>query len=307
MNEPAPPRPFRRPAPPDRGRLRRQRGRRRRRRPRRPAGCAGRPVPPRRRGSPRDARPPSRRAPSGRLLRLPPQPRGGLARRGRDADDPCRIARPGARRSGRGRAPGPDRRRLAPPRRRRPRPAAASPRSSSTAPRCRSRWRHGYAGRRRPPTRTATRSASTARRSRWQHSPGPKRSPPSAAPPSMSSPSPCRRPRSRARPTPGPEDPFAPLELAVDRVDEKVDSHAHLLVGQAAPNLAAAAAKADLLVVGTQVHKPFEAALLGSVTDDLVAGAECPVVALPVRSRPPHERGPDPDGGPAPAAKDAPA
>jgi nucleotide-binding universal stress UspA family protein len=110
-----------------------------------------------------------------------------------------------------------------------------------------------------------------------------------------------------APPAPGPREPFAPLELVVDRVGEEVESHAHLLVGQAAPNLAAAAAKADLLVIGTQVHKPFEKALLGSVSEDLVTGAECPVVALPVRSRPPHDRGTDPDGDPAAAAEDVPA
>jgi nucleotide-binding universal stress UspA family protein len=108
-------------------------------------------------------------------------------------------------------------------------------------------------------------------------------------------------------PGPAPREPFAPLELVVEKVGEEVESHAHLLVGQAAPNLAAAAADADLLVIGTQVHKPFEKALLGSVSEDLVTGAACPVVALPVRSRPPGERGPDPDGEPAAVAKDVPA
>ncbi|MBN9624455.1 MAG: universal stress protein, partial [Actinobacteria bacterium] len=105
----------------------------------------------------------------------------------------------------------------------------------------------------------------------------------------------------------GPQEPFAPLELAVDRVDEKVDSHAHLLVGQAAPNLAAVTAKADLLVIGTQVHRPFELALLGSVTEDLVTGPKCPIVALPVRSRPPQDRRSNHEGVVAGGPEDMPA
>lgn len=85
---------------------------------------------------------------------------------------------------------------------------------------------------------------------------------------------------------PGPAEPFESIERSVDRIGEDVEVHAHLRVGPAAPNLAAAAKGADLLVVGTQTHGAFEEALIGSVADVLVTSPGCPVVAVPVRDRP---------------------
>lgn len=82
----------------------------------------------------------------------------------------------------------------------------------------------------------------------------------------------------------GPAEPFEPLERSADRVGEDVEMHAHLRVGPAAPNLAAAARGADLLVVGTQTHGAVEEALIGSVTDVLVTSPSCPVVAVPLGS-----------------------
>lgn len=80
-------------------------------------------------------------------------------------------------------------------------------------------------------------------------------------------------------------DPFGPVEEAAARAGEEVEIHAHLSVGRAAPNLAAAASTADLLVVGTQSHGAIEEALIGSVADELVTSPRCPVVAVPVGER----------------------
>lgn len=80
-------------------------------------------------------------------------------------------------------------------------------------------------------------------------------------------------------------DPFDPVEEAADRAGEGVEIHAHLSVGRAAPNLAAAASAADLLIVGTQSHGAIEEALIGSVADELVTSPRCPIVAVPWRGR----------------------
>jgi len=104
---------------------------------------------------------------------------------------------------------------------------------------------------------------------------------------------------------PGPAEPFEALEDAVDRVAEGTRIHAHLLVGPAAPNLSAATSTADLLVVGTQSHDALEEALIGSVADALVTAPRCPVVAVPLRSRPSPDRRSDHDGEAAPATEDA--
>jgi len=80
---------------------------------------------------------------------------------------------------------------------------------------------------------------------------------------------------------PGPDDPFTPLEQATDRIDEEVAVHAHLRVGPAAPNLAAAARPTDLLVVGVETRGGLEEALIGSVTDALVTSPGSPIVVVP--------------------------
>lgn len=102
----------------------------------------------------------------------------------------------------------------------------------------------------------------------------------------------------------GPTEPFEPLEEAADRVEEGLEVHAHLRVGHAAPNLAAASRGADLLVLGTQSHGAIEERLIGSVADTLVTEPSCPVVAVPLRSRPPGRRRSLPDGADTPTAKD---
>jgi nucleotide-binding universal stress UspA family protein len=102
----------------------------------------------------------------------------------------------------------------------------------------------------------------------------------------------------------GPAEPFEPLAQAADQVGEEVEVHAHLRVGAAAPNLAAAASGADLLVVGTQDHGAIEEALIGSVADALVTSPRCPVVAVPLRSRPSRNPRLVPDGKQAGAAQD---
>jgi nucleotide-binding universal stress UspA family protein len=99
-------------------------------------------------------------------------------------------------------------------------------------------------------------------------------------------------------------DPFDPVEEAADRVGDEIDVHARLTVGHAAPNLAAAASTADLLIVGTQTHGALEEALIGSVADELVSSPRCPVVAVPLRSRPPGGRRSRPDGASSATAKD---
>jgi len=51
--------------------------------------------------------------------------------------------------------------------------------------------------------------------------------------------------------------------------------------GRPANTLLEAARKADLLVVGTRGHGPFAALLLGSVSQQCVTHAPCPVVVVP--------------------------
>lgn len=61
--------------------------------------------------------------------------------------------------------------------------------------------------------------------------------------------------------------------------------------GRAAPVLAAAARTADLLVLGSHGHSQFRHTALGSVSEECVRLATCPVVVIPipVATAPPAE------------------
>ena len=52
--------------------------------------------------------------------------------------------------------------------------------------------------------------------------------------------------------------------------------------GRAAPALAAAARTADLLVLGSHGHSRLRHTLLGSVSEECIRLAACPVVVIPV-------------------------
>lgn len=54
----------------------------------------------------------------------------------------------------------------------------------------------------------------------------------------------------------------------------------HILEGHAARALLAAAADADLLVVGSRGHGGFSGMLIGSVSQHVIAHAPCPVVVV---------------------------
>lgn len=72
------------------------------------------------------------------------------------------------------------------------------------------------------------------------------------------------------------------LDEALRSVDAgEVDIEARTVEGQAAAVLLAASAEAELLVVGTRGHGGFTGLLLGSVSQQCVAHAPCPVVVVP--------------------------
>jgi len=76
------------------------------------------------------------------------------------------------------------------------------------------------------------------------------------------------------------------LERAVEtEVADGVPVHRVLVCGPAAPTLLDHAKDADLLVVGSRGRGGFAGLLLGSVSQQVVAHAECPVVVIPAHAR----------------------
>jgi nucleotide-binding universal stress UspA family protein len=73
--------------------------------------------------------------------------------------------------------------------------------------------------------------------------------------------------------------------------DSDVDVSAVAIEGHPAQALISTARDAALLVVGSRGHGGFVGALLGSVSQHVVAHAVCPVVVVPDPGRAAHERG----------------
>lgn len=71
------------------------------------------------------------------------------------------------------------------------------------------------------------------------------------------------------------------LELALHRIPSSLQVESRLLVGDAGPTLAQAAADFDLLVAGSRGYGPLRRTILGSASAKLVRSAACPVLVLP--------------------------
>jgi nucleotide-binding universal stress UspA family protein len=85
---------------------------------------------------------------------------------------------------------------------------------------------------------------------------------------------------------------------ALARTVESVPAHdrvgvtiaTEVVEGRAADVLTAAARSADLLVLGSHGHSRIRHTVLGSVTDECVRKASCPVVVIPVSHPAPQPR-----------------
>lgn len=77
--------------------------------------------------------------------------------------------------------------------------------------------------------------------------------------------------------------PYPLVEEAAERVDERVEVRTRMLRGPIAGALADACQEdeADLLVVGSRDYGPLRRALLGSVSNQLIHIAPCPVLLVP--------------------------
>jgi nucleotide-binding universal stress UspA family protein len=71
------------------------------------------------------------------------------------------------------------------------------------------------------------------------------------------------------------------LAAAEDEAALRVKAHAHVLWGDAAPELITASHDLDLLVMGSRGHGTVRRALFGSVSAQLLHDAECSVVVQP--------------------------
>jgi nucleotide-binding universal stress UspA family protein len=78
-------------------------------------------------------------------------------------------------------------------------------------------------------------------------------------------------------------EPYAFVEEAAAQVDERVEVRTRMLTGPIAAALADACQEAeiDLLVVGSRDYGPLRRALLGSVSNQLIHIAPCPVLLVP--------------------------
>ena len=79
------------------------------------------------------------------------------------------------------------------------------------------------------------------------------------------------------------------LAAHLDYVPEALQGQVHLLVGPVAPALRDAASAYDLLIVGSHHRRQLERLLLGSVSEELVRAAPCPVLVLPSTPAPPSD------------------
>jgi nucleotide-binding universal stress UspA family protein len=70
------------------------------------------------------------------------------------------------------------------------------------------------------------------------------------------------------------------LESTAEKIsDLEVTQHLH--DGDAAAELVRESAELGLLVTGSRAYGPVRTVLLGSVANDVIRGAECPVVVVP--------------------------
>jgi nucleotide-binding universal stress UspA family protein len=71
------------------------------------------------------------------------------------------------------------------------------------------------------------------------------------------------------------------LDKVVDALPESARAEATFIQGVAAPTLIEQSEQLDLLFTGSRGYGPHRAVLSGSVTDELLTGAKCPVIVLP--------------------------
>lgn len=76
------------------------------------------------------------------------------------------------------------------------------------------------------------------------------------------------------------------LDQAVASIADDVEVEAVLRTGREATELAVQGVELDLLIIGSRGYGPLRRALVGSVSDELVRTAPCPVLVVPRGARP---------------------